>query len=54
MAQGVLEGKAVEDQYKAQYAREDELSNRWANHNYTGPTIKYPSHQSGMLTRGSS
>ena len=54
MAQGYMTGQAVEDRNKAIEDRQDEMSDRWKNHNYSGPRIQYPTRQSGMMTRGSS
>ena len=51
-AQGYLQGQAVKDQYKAQYAREDELAGRWGDGSLNG-SLAYPNQaRSGMLTRG--
>ena len=54
MAQGYMRGKALEDRYKAQYDREDEISDRWKNYDPSSmPSLAYPQKAtSGVLTRG--
>lgn len=52
-AQGWAAGQAIEDQNKAQFDREDEMSDRWKNYSYGGKKLTYPSQATpSMQTRG--
>ena len=53
LAQGWAQGKALEDQNKAQWDREDDQAKAWGNSSWSGPGLAYPNKaRSGMLTRG--